>query len=71
MNKLVLQIFLVIIACLPLIVLVLDMAQRYAPDSPLRDIGLTDALLLLVALALPVVVLSRLGVDWRTGPEEY
>ncbi len=71
MTKLVLHIFLVIIACLPLIVLVLDMVQRYAPGSPLRDIGLTDAVLLLVALALPVVVLSRLGVDWRTGPEEY
>lgn len=51
--------------------LVADMSRRYSPNLALVDIGLVDALLLIAALALPLVVLTRLGVDWRSGPEEY
>lgn len=62
---------LVIAACAPLVLLVADMLQRYPLDGALRDIGLVDAVLLIAALGLPVCVLTRLGVDWRSEPEEY
>jgi len=48
-----------------------DMLQRYPLDGALKDISLLDAVLLIAALILPLCVLSRLGVDWRAGPEEY
>ena len=70
MARLFLQVFLVICTCLPLILLVLDMAQRYPPQLSLVDIGLIDGVLLIVALALPLGLLSRLGVDWRRDPGE-
>ena len=69
--RLLINIFLVIAACAPLLLLVADMAQRYPLERALVDIGLVDAVLLIAALALPLFVLSRLGVHWRTGPEEY
>lgn len=71
MSKFFLQIFLVIATCAPLVLQVADMAQRYPLDRALIDISLVDAALLIAALILPVCVLSRLGVDWRAGPEEY
>jgi hypothetical protein len=70
-SKLFLHIFLVIATCAPLVLQVADMAQRYPPGRALIDISLLDAALLIAALILPLCVLSRLGVDWRTGPEEY
>ena len=51
--------------------LVADMSRRYPPERALVDIGLVDAVLLIAALALPLVVLTRLGVNWRSEPEEY
>ena len=71
MNRLFLHIFLVIAACAPLALQVADMAQRYPLDRALIDISLVDAVLLIAALSLPLYLLSRLGVDWRAGPEEY
>lgn len=71
MTKLFLQVFLVIAACAPLALLVADMAQRYPLDAALMDISRLDAALLIAALSLPLYALSRLGVDWRAGPEEY
>ena len=71
MPRIVLNIFLVIAACAPLVLLVADMAQRYPLESALIDISFVDALLLIAALALPLFVLSHLGVHWRAGPDEY
>jgi len=70
-SKFFLQILLIIAACAPLVLQVADMAQRYPLGRALIDISLVDAALLIAALILPVCVLSRLGVDWRAGPEEY
>jgi len=70
-NRLFLHIFLVIAVCAPLALQVADMAQRYPLDRSLIDISLVDAVLLIAALSLPLYLLSRLGVDWRAGPEEY
>jgi len=69
--RLFLHIFLVIATCAPLVLLVADMAQRYPLDRALMDISIVDAALLIAALSLPICALSRLGVDWRAGPEEY
>jgi hypothetical protein len=69
-SRLFLHIFLVIATCVPLVLLVADMAQRYPLDRALMEISLVDAVLLIVALGLPLCALSRLGVDWRTGAEE-
>ncbi|MCP4286445.1 MAG: hypothetical protein GY792_18685 [Gammaproteobacteria bacterium] len=71
MNRLFLHIFFVIAACAPLVLLVANMVQRYPLDEALMDIGLVDAALLIAATSLPVFILSPLGVDWRTLPEEY
>ncbi|MDH3219839.1 MAG: hypothetical protein OEO19_09925 [Gammaproteobacteria bacterium] len=71
MPRILLNVFFVIAACAPLALLVADMVQRYPLDGALKSIGLVDALLLIAALALPLFLLTRLGVDWRTGPEEY
>jgi hypothetical protein len=70
-TRLFLHIFIIIAACTPLLLLVADIARRYPLDGALMEISLADAILLLSALALPIMVLSRLGVDWRSGPEEY
>lgn len=70
-SRLFLHIFLVIATCAPLALQVADMAQQYPLDRALIDISLVDAALLIAALILPLCVLSRLGVDWRAGPEEY
>jgi hypothetical protein len=70
-NRILLHVFLVIAACAPLVALVADMVQRYPLDRALMDITLIDAVLLIAATSLPVFVLSRLGVDWRSDPEEY
>jgi hypothetical protein len=70
-SRLFLHIFLVIAACAPLVLQVADMAQRYPLDRALVDISLVDAALLIAAMSLPLYLLSRLGVDWRAGPEEY
>ena len=69
-NRTLLHVFLVIAACAPLVALVADMVHRYPLDKALIDISLVDAVLLIAATSLPVLVLSRLGVDWRTDPEE-
>jgi hypothetical protein len=61
----------VIAACAPLVLLVADMLQRYPLDGALKDIGFVDALLLIAALGLPLCVLTRLGVNWRSEPEQY
>ncbi|TNF88001.1 MAG: hypothetical protein JSU67_15360 [Gammaproteobacteria bacterium] len=71
MYRVFLHVFIVIAACTPLILLVFDMLQRYPLDTVLTDIGFIDAILLIVAIGLPVFALSRLGVDWRTEPEDY
>ncbi len=71
MPRPIVYIIFVIAACAPLVLLVADMAQRYPLERALIDISLVDAVLLIAALALPLLVLSRLGVDWRTGPEEF
>ena len=71
MPRLFLNVLLVIAACAPLVLLVANMLQRYPLDGALMDISLVDALLLIAALGLPLGVLTRLGVDWRAGPEEY
>ena len=71
MNKILLHVFLIIAACAPLVVLVANMAQRYPLDMALIDITLVDAILLIAAMSLPVFVLSRLGVHWRSDPEEH
>lgn len=71
MPRLLLHVSLVIAACAPLVLLVADMSRRYPPGRALVDIGLVDAVLLIAALALPLVVLTRIGVNWRSGPEEY
>jgi len=70
-NRILLHVFFVIAACAPLLVLVADMVQRYPLDGALIDITPVDAVLLIAATSLPVFVLSRLGVDWRAGAEEY
>ena len=70
-NRLFLHIFYVIAACAPLVLLVADMVQRYPLDEALMNIGLVDAALLIAATILPVFILPRLGVDWRSEPEEY
>ena len=69
MARLFLHIVFIIIACLPLIVLVFDMTQRYPAGTPLVDIRLTDWGLLIAALGLPLFALSHLGVNWRADPE--
>jgi hypothetical protein len=71
MNRFFLHIFYVIAACAPLVLLVVDMVQRYPLDQALIDIGLVDAALLIAATSLPVFTLSQLGVDWRAEPAEY
>ena len=71
MPKLLLQVLLVIAACAPLVLLVIKMTQTYPLDGALKDITLVDAVLLIAALSLPLFILSRLGVSWRAGPEEY
>lgn len=71
MAKHLLKIFLVLCACAPMVLLVLDMGRRYPLDTPLAEIALIDAALLVVALVLPVFLLPRLGVDWRRDPDEY
>ena len=71
MTRLFLHIFLVIAACAPLMLLVADMAQRYPLHRALMEISLVDAILLIATLGLPLFALSRLGVAWRAGPEEY
>jgi hypothetical protein len=71
LNRLFLHILFVIAGCAPLILLVVDMVQRYPLDEALMDIGLVDAALLIAATSLPVFTLSRLGVDWRAEPAEY
>jgi hypothetical protein len=68
-NRILLQVFFVMVACAPLFVLVADMVQRYPLDGALMDITLLDAVLLIAATSLPVFVLPRLGVDWRADPE--
>ena len=70
-TKLLQSVSLVIAACAPLLLLVADMTHRYPLDGALMDIGLVDAILLIAALALPLGVLPRLGVAWRSSPEEY
>ena len=60
-----------IAACVPLVLLVADMAQRYPLDRALMDISLVDMALLVAALSLPLCVLSRFGVNWRAKAEEY
>jgi len=70
-TRLYLHIFLVIMACAPLVLLVANMVQRYSLHSTLIDISLVDAALLIAALSLPLCLLPRLGVDWRSEPEEY
>ena len=70
MNRLFLHVFFVIAACAPLVLLVVDMAQRYPLDEALMNIGLVDAALLIAATSLPVFALPRLGVDWRAEAEE-
>ena len=71
MHRLLLHVLLVIAACAPLVLLVINMTQTYPLDGALKDITLVDAVLLIAALGLPLFVLSRLGVSWRSGPEEY
>ncbi len=71
MTRLFRHIILVIATCVPLVLLVADMAQRYPLNGVLMDISLVDAALLIAALSLPLCALSRLGVDWRAEPEEY
>ena len=71
MPRLLLHVFLVIAACAPLMLLVFKMTQTYPLDGALKDITLVDAVLLIAALGLPLFVLSRLGVDWRSEPEEH
>ena len=61
----------VIATCAPLALLVADMVQRYPLDRALIDIGIVDAALLIAATSLPVFILPRLGVDWRSEPEEH
>ncbi len=58
-------------ACAPLVLLVASMVQKYSLHSTLIDISLVDVALLIVALSLPLCLLPRLGVDWRSEPEEY
>ncbi len=58
-------------ACVPLVLLVTNMVQKYPLDSTLIDISLVDVALLIAALSLPLYLLPRLGVDWRSEPEEY
>lgn len=70
-NKLFKHIFFVIASCAPLVLLVADMVQRYPLNGALTDVGILDAALLIAATSLPVFILPRLGVDWRTEPEEY
>jgi hypothetical protein len=69
--RLLLHVFFVIAACAPLVLLVINMTQTYPLDGALKDITLVDAVLLIAALSLPLFLLSRLGVAWRSGPEEY
>ena len=71
MPRLFLNILLVIAACAPLVLLAIGLTQKYPPDGALLDIGPWEAVLLIAALALPLFVLTRLGVNWRSGPEEY
>ena len=71
MSRLFIHVALVFAACAPLLLLVVDLAQKYPPDTALLEIGLFDAILLLVSLGLPLLVLSRLGVIWRAGPDEF
>ncbi len=58
-------------ACVPLVLLVTNMVQKYPLDSTLIDISLIDAILLIATLSLPLYLLPRLGVDWRAEPEEH
>ncbi len=71
MTRLFLHIILVIMACVPLVLLVTNMVQKYPLDSTLIDISLIDAILLIATLSLPLYLLPRLGVDWRAEPEEH
>ena len=71
MSRVFIHVVLVIAACAPLVLLVNDLAQRHPPGTPVLDIGFGDAVLLLAALGLPLLLLSRLGVDWRAGPDEF
>ena len=71
MANFLLKIFLLIGACAPMTLLVFDLAHRYPLDTPLTDIALVDGVLLIAALVLPVLLLPRLGVDWRREPDEY
>ena len=64
-----LHVLLIIATCSPLILLVFSMLQRYPLDKDLTSIGIVDALLLVLAVGLPVFALPRLGVDWRSEPE--
>ena len=71
MYRIALQVVFAIVACTPLVLLVFDMLQRYPLETDVTAIGLLDAILLLVAIGLPVFALPRLGVDWRTEAEDY
>ncbi len=71
MYRILLHIIFVIAACTPLILLVFDMLQRYPLNTGLTEIAIFDAILLAAAFGLPIFALSRLGVDWRTEPEDY
>ena len=71
MNRILLHVVFVLAACTPLILLVFDMLQRYPLGTDLTEIGVLDAILLVAAIGLPVFSLTRLGVDWRSEPEDY
>jgi len=70
-SRLFLNSILVVAACAPLILLVGDMVQRYPLDISLLDISIVDAVLLLVALAIPLGLLQRLDVNWRNSPDDF
>ncbi len=69
--KFALHIFLVIVACIPFVLHAYYLTQNYPSDNVLMDVSLIDCFLLLVSLGLPVLLLPRLGVNWRKPPEEY
>ena len=71
MYQILRQVVLVIAVCIPLILLVYTLLQRYSPSTNVLDIGILEAILLVAAIGLPVFVLPRLGVDWRPEPEDY
>ncbi|MEM7565527.1 MAG: hypothetical protein AAF353_21230 [Pseudomonadota bacterium] len=71
LNLTFLHICLIIATCIPLLLLVGEMLQKYSIEQTLTEISFWDGLMLMAALCLPILILPCLGIKWRTRPEEH